>query len=164
MYETVSEKRGAGGMNPKFIEHIHLDIPKPLTPKIDDFGNTVAQITNKAIIKAVEQIDDAILNEIVAIARSEGIDDIYLLDKKNIVSAFEKQIPKKVKRVTWIFKNENAMRLAIESDVLTKDNHVTINHCPCCDKEPIVVKYLSPPRYDLYCRNCGQALDWSDTE
>ena len=80
------------------------------------------------------------------------------------IPALEKQIPKKVKRVTWIFKNKNAMRLAIESDVLTKDNHVTINHCPCCDEEPIVVKYLSPPRYDLYCRNCGQALDWSDTE
>ena len=80
------------------------------------------------------------------------------------VSALEKQIPKKLKKVTWIFKNRNDMRLATESDVLTENNHITINHCPCCDEEPIVVKYLSPPRYDLWCRKCGQALDWSDTE
>lgn len=80
------------------------------------------------------------------------------------ISALEKQIPKKLKKVTWIFKNKNDMRLATESDVLTEDNHITINHCPCCDEEPTAVKYLSPPRYDLYCRKCGQALDWSDTE
>ena len=82
--------------------------------------------------------------------------------KEFVVSAIEKQIPKKLKKVTWIFKNKNDMRLATESDVLTEDNHITINHCPCCDAEPIVVKYLSPPRYDLYCRKCGQALDWGD--
>ena len=79
-------------------------------------------------------------------------------------TALEKQVPKKLKKVTWIFKNKNDMRLATESDVLTKDNHITINHCPCCDEKPTVVKYLSPPRYDLYCRKCGQALDWSNTE
>ena len=80
------------------------------------------------------------------------------------MKALEKQIPKKLKKVTWIFKNKNDMRLATESDVLTEDNHITINHCPCCDEEATVVKYLSPPRYDLYCRKCGQALDWSDVE
>lgn len=83
---------------------------------------------------------------------------------KTAKSAIEKQIPKKLKKVTWIFKNKNDMRLATESDVLTKDNHITINHCPCCDEQSTVVKYLSPPRYDLYCRKCGQALDWSDTK
>ncbi len=91
-----------------------------------------------------------------------GLDFVKALDIA--ISALEKQIPKKLKKVTWIFKNKNDVRLATESDVLTKDNHITINHCPCCDEEPTVVKYLSPPRYDLYCRKCGQALDWSDTE
>ena len=83
---------------------------------------------------------------------------------KLIDIAIEKQIPKKLKKEIWIFKNKNDMRLATESDVLTKDNHIKINHCPCCDETPTVAEYLSPPRYDLYCRKCGQALDWSDAK
>ena len=106
---------------------------------------------NISILEEVKEPDDA------------GY-ELQLEHEKFVFECIEKQIPKKLKKVTWIFKNKNDMRLATESDVLTKDNHITINHCPCCDEKPTVVKYLSPPRYDLYCRKCGQALDWSDTE
>lgn len=57
-----------------------------------------------------------------------------------------------------------AIKNAPKADVLTENNHSIINHCPNCNEWVTVQKYLSPPKYDLYCRNCGQALDWSDTE
>ena len=132
-------------MKPKFIKRIHLNIPKPLIPKIDDFDKTAVQITNKAMIKAVEQIDDAIFNEIVAIARSEGIDDIYLLDKMNIVSALEKQIPKK----PTPHKVEGG-KIKIGNGWWCEGT--TVYRCPCCNE------FISRT-YD-YCYKCGQALDW----
>ena len=87
----------------------------------------------------------------------------YLLAVK---SALEKQIPKKPRKEIWVDdeKRKGDVRLATKDDVLTKNNHGTITHCPNCDEWVTVQKYLSPPKYDLYCRNCGQALDWSDTE
>lgn len=79
--------------------------------------------------------------------------------------ALEKQIPKKPRKEIWVDdeKRKGDVRLATKDDVLTKDNHGTITHCPNCDEWVTVQKYLSPPKYDLFCRNCGQALDWSDT-
>lgn len=94
---------------------------------------------------------------------SEDCDNEEL--SKMIDVAIEKQIPKKLKKVTWVFKNENDMRLATQSDVLTKDNHVSINLCPNCKERVMRYKYLRPPNdKDYYCKHCGQALDWSDTE
>ena len=95
---------------------------------------------------------------------AEDVDNKEL--HKMIDIALEKQIPKKPIKEIWVDdeKRKDDVRLATENDVLTKENHVIINHCPCCNQQPIIVKYLSPPRYDLYCRKCGQALDWSDTE
>jgi flavoprotein len=133
-------------MNIKFGEHIRLDSPKPISIE-NDFSNAiVTKITSKAVIKAVEQIDDAILNEIVAMARSEGIDDIYLLDKKNIISALSKQIPKKVEKIKSGFKSFNYV-------------------CPECAYRQISQiegEWIAGQHYN-YCSNCGQALDWSDT-
>lgn len=88
------------------------------------------------------------------------------LELKVVLSnALEKQIPKKPREEIWVDdeKRKGDVRLATESDVLTKDNHSIITHCPNCDEWVTVQKYLSPPKYDLYCRDCGQAIDWSDT-
>lgn len=84
-------------MTPKFMEHIHIDVPKDLTPKFDEFGNMVVSATNQMIVQQVEGIDDAICKQIHDMAVANGIDDVYVLDKKQILSALEKQIPKKPK-------------------------------------------------------------------
>lgn len=78
----------------------------------------------------------------------------------------EMQIPKKPKKEILVDdeKRKDDVRVATKEDVLTENNHSIINHCPNCNEWVTVQKYLSPPKYDLYCRNCGQALDWSDTE
>ncbi len=94
----------------------------------------------------------------------EGIK--YAECEKVVLTALEKQIPKKLRKEIWVDdeKRKGDVRLATKDDVLTKDNHDIITHCPNCDEWVTVQKYLSPPKYDLFCRNCGQALDWSDTE
>ena len=94
---------------------------------------------------------------------------IYCADKETfekVKKAVEKQIPKKPKKEILVDdeKRKGDVRVATKEDVLTENNHSIINHCPNCNEWVTVQKYLSPPKYDLYCRNCGQALDWSDTE
>jgi hypothetical protein len=124
-------------MTPKFIEHIHLDIPKNLTPKVDEIGDLVCNISNKMYVQQVEKIDNELCKQIRDIAVANGIDDIYLLDKNEIISALEKQIPKKP-LIPW-------------------DSMTGTYYCPNCI-EGIIFDRKN------YCCDCGQALDWSDTE
>ena len=86
---------------------------------------------------------------------------------KTAITALEKQIPKKPIKQIWVDdeKCKGNVRLAIKDDVLTKDNHSSINLCPNCKEWVMRYKYLRPPNdKDYYCKHCGQALDWSDTE
>ena len=63
---------------------------------------------------------------------------------KVAVKALEKQIPKKV-------------------ELYTNDGNFKWQNypCPCC-KEMLGLNINK--RYVKFCPNCGQALDWSDTE
>ena len=117
-------------------------------------------------------------NEIRCVQRSKFCDRVcnkceLVKEDKPLIEAYgvavlaiEKQIPKKPRREIWVDdeKRKGDVRLATKDDVLTKDNHDTITHCPNCDEWVTVQKYLSPPKYDLFCRNCGQALDWSENQ
>ena len=126
-------------MKPKFIEHIHLDIPKDLTPKEDALGNTICNITNKILVEQVEKIDNKICERIKDIAILNGIDEIYVLDRNAIISALEKQMPKKP--------------LEIEGDYTA-----LYGICPNCKNT------ICDNEDYKYCNDCGQALDWSDSE
>ena len=72
-------------------------------------------------------------------------DDEY----KTIVSALEKQIPKKP--IKYIVPAE---RIKIRNTYWGKDT--TIYKCPHCNN------YISIT--NIHCHECGQALDWSDTK
>ena len=113
-------------MTPKFMERIQLS-----TPKIADMGEFKIGMEINTLIQPVENLDDAISKEIIKMCEEKGINDLWLLDKKKIVSALEKQIPKKP----------------------SETDKARCIHCAC------VVK-----RDERFCKNCGQALDWSDTE
>jgi tRNA(Ile2) C34 agmatinyltransferase TiaS len=126
-------------MKPKFIEHIHLDIPKDLTPKENAFGDMVCSITNKIMFEQVEKIDNEICERIKDIALLNGIDEIYVIDRNAIISALEKQIPHKLAPKT------------------SKGNEV-----PVCGKCNGIMDLMQGELN--YCPKCGQALDWSDTE
>lgn len=104
---------------------------------------------NEVCIKWRKDLDNAILGEIKARAIENGIKTEYLLNEKAIISALEKQIPKK---------------LITE----TEDDREFIDYlCPSC-KVTLQQKYKQSKISTIYkykhCPDCGQALDWSDTE
>lgn len=66
------------------------------------------------------------------------------------IEALEKQIPKKPIQANYIVKVNGV-------DTLLDENEFT--KCPSCTYKDTEVKHGQK-----YCRICGQALDWSDTE
>lgn len=92
---------------------------------------------NKVLIKWQKDIDDAVLGEIKEKAVEHGISTEYLLNEKAIISALEKQIPKK-------------LRVDDEGWLC----------CPKCDETfKLHNQYHEKNRY---CGNCGQKIDWSE--
>lgn len=119
-------------MKPKFIERFQLS-----APKIAEMGEFEIGMKINTLIQPVESLDDAISKEIIKMCEEKGINDLWLLDKKAIVSALEKQIPKK--------------------PLFPWDSMTGTYCCPNC-KEGIVFDRKN------YCCECGQALDWGDSE
>jgi hypothetical protein len=66
-------------------------------------------------------------------------------DSNEINSAIEKQIPKKC------------------TDGFHKEK-VIDGRCPTCSFRQSIGDIEWKRQFNKYCRNCGQALDWSDTE
>ena len=91
------------------------------------------------IKRMTEEIDKAVLGEIKEIAKENGLERQIILNERNIVSALEKQIPKKP-ILDCIFPSGIKWYL-----------------CPACNHNGI-------EKVGNYCHSCGQALDWSDTE
>ena len=135
-------------MIPKFIERIHVDIPKDLITKFDENMDMVCGVVNKVCVQQVEAVGSEIINQIRDIAVANGIDDVYVLKKKDILSALEKQIPKEPTHEATLYK------------CLT---------CPNCKN--VIDEFMEfvpeQPKIRVknpHCKYCGQALDWSDTE
>lgn len=99
---------------------------------------------SEVCIKWQKDLDNAILGEIKRKAIEHGIKTEYLLNEKAIISALEKQIPKK--------------------PIITAFNV----YCPQCNhdlgKDRAKREALSNFKCFCYCSACGQALDWGDTE
>jgi hypothetical protein len=104
---------------------------------------------NEVCIKWRDDIDNAILGEIKEKAIAHGIKTEYVLNKKAIIFALEKQIPKKP--TPQIVKGGKRL---IGNGWWC--NGTTVYKCPNCND------FISRT-YD-YCYKCGQALDWSDTK
>ena len=70
-----------------------------------------------------------------------GDDEIYKADieaLKTAISALNKQIPRKpIEKSPWVY------------------------HCPRCDSRTIEDAFIKKFKF---CPDCGQALDWSDTD
>lgn len=102
---------------------------------------------NEVVVKWKNDIDNAILGEIKHKAIDNGIKTEYVLNEKAIISALKKQIPKKPD---------------YEADGYA-------DGVLCCDyaKCPVCGHDFEEGINDWgcgYCSDCGQALDWSDTE
>ena len=104
-------------------------------------------ITYKCGIAVAENFDEAVHREIIDIAKEEGLNSLFLLNKKDIASALKKQIPKKPINKT-----------KCDCTIAKLYENCNIVVCPCCGGR---LKLKSKGKY---CDKCGQALDWSDTE
>ena len=126
------------GKVPEFIKHIDISIPKI---SVDEF-TLATQGLRKLSVQIADQTDNLIIDGIREIAEKEGITDLYIINKKNVVAALKKQIPKKP---------------IIADEKLNK-----VVRCPHChhklgEDRPWVRDYLN-------CYKCGQALDWGQEE
>lgn len=121
---------------PEYIRHIKIDIPKRIETHFDEMGDLVSSTVNQIMMKQVERIDNELCKQIHDIAVSSGIDEVYVLDKRTILSALEKQIPRKPVPTPQPCKSRFA--------------------CSICDK-----RLYSKQKF---CDRCGQALDWSDAK
>jgi hypothetical protein len=99
-----------------------------------EFDNLVHKITEKTIAQFVDEYDDYIVSQIANTARENGISDLTILNKKAILDAMRKQMPRKPE--------------------LAKSG--LYGNCAVCGK----VVHIG----NRYCDNCGQALDWEVTD
>ncbi len=70
--------------------------------------------------------------------------------------ALEKQIPKKV--ILGYDEQDYVCCPQCKSEIAPMDDDCLLYHCPGCGEKDAILQG------DNYCFNCGQALDWSDTQ
>ena len=101
-----------------------------------------------------EEVDNAVLGEIKEIAKENGLEREIILNEKNIVSALKKQIPKKA--------TEETINRGID---ISGEYDIDFNLCcPACGGVVGTFEGEVDEYFVKYCPNCGQALDWGDTE
>ena len=118
-------------MNDKFKIKYNFGKHYTLNPNFIDLkGDPVGKFIQKAQVRMQENLEDAVCDAIAKEAQAQGFTDLFVLDKKRIISALEKQIPKEV-------------------------NYTSPGTfcCPNCWNDELVA-------HDKHCKNCGQALEW----
>lgn len=118
----ANEKRTELGARFQFPENVEFSM--------DGF---VSKITEKMVCEMAEKYDDFVVESIAEVARKAGVSDCTVLNKKAILKAIEKQIPKKPVEIA---KSELYGRCAICGNTVHVGNR--------------------------YCDQCGQSLEWED--
>ena len=96
----------------------------------------IQTMIDRLIIERNKAVDSAVIMEIQKIAVENGIETKFILNEKNIIDAFKKQIPQKPKG----------------------DYHSCPHYrCPNCNSS---VKMYEKDNTYPRCAFCGQALDW----
>ena len=110
----------------------------------------VNPIVHKIAVAMAEHYDDAVTEAIAKAAKAEGITELTVLNKSAIISAIQKQIPKKPEFVDIRFRNHG--RSVADGVSLSK-----CYKCPSCWSHIFHVWDS-----EKYCVHCGQALDWAE--
>jgi 6-phosphogluconate dehydrogenase len=115
----------------------------------NSFATSVTEITQKIAVIMNDNVENAIIDKIIQEAKQEGVTDLFILNKQAIMEAIKKQIPAKA-----IPHKVDVEKIKIRGVNWCKNT--TIYKCPCCDD------FISIT--NKHCHECGQALDWGDTE
>lgn len=116
---------------------MHINIPAQSIDLSEGVNSYVAKIA----VQIQETVDNAIVDEIVKVAKEQGISDVYLLNKKNILPALKKQL------------------MPMKPNYVDEDDYAK---CPTCGHDDF--EYGMDNWGCNHCPKCGQALDWSDVE
>ncbi|MBR5874834.1 MAG: hypothetical protein IKY90_08910 [Oscillospiraceae bacterium] len=100
-----------------------------------------AKITQNISVQMTDRMDDAVIEAIEKAAKEAGITDLFIINKKSVIDALKKQIPKKVKA--------------------EKYKYGKTYHCPVCN---IFVGYEDDLSLPKYCKCCGQALSYDEVQ
>lgn len=154
--------------------------PENVESNSDDL---MMSVTEKLCVQMVDNYETAVAEEIASAARSAGVTDCTVLNKKAILDALNKQIPTKPLHIhevypthdwnrdddgeidTWAmcsdFHNGPLCRRCYHSPCVHCDPNwedgecvVDEDHCPSCNK--------NVSRHIKFCSECGQALDWGN--
>lgn len=119
----------------QFPENFHIE-----------YDGMQGKIENQIVVTMAEKYDNFVAEQIAMEARASGVSDLTVLNKAAILEALERRTPRKPIRANRIIiKNGTAY--------LNDDNEYW--KCPMCTS-------LDVPLLEnqLYCHNCGQAIDW----
>lgn len=106
------------------------------------------RLTEKIFVQMVDNYETAVAEEIASAARAAGVTDCTVLNKKAILDALNKQMPKKPTYVDTRFRNHGRH----VGDGVSLDK---CYKCPTCWSHIFHVWDS-----EKYCVYCGQALDW----
>lgn len=112
-----------------------------------DMGNNTYSIVNKAIISMQENIDDKLCEYIREVAMDNGIDTVYVMDKKFIAEAIKHHSPMLVDRYT------HEIQLERPGDFGLQDTPI----CPNCKE---TLKFW----HQKFCEKCGQHISWENCD
>ena len=119
----------------------------PENQKIES-DDLLMRVTDKIVVQMLDNYETAVAEEIASAARAAGVTDCTVLNKKAILDALNKQIPKKPTYVDTRFRNHG--RSVADGASLSK-----CYKCPTCWSHIFHVWDS-----EKYCVYCGQALDW----
>ena len=128
---------------PQWGSRFHF--PENQEIKYDDMQMRVSE---KIFVQMVDNYETAVAEEIASAAKSAGVTDCTVLNKKAILEALEKQIPKEPIYVDTRFRNHGRH----VGDGVSLDK---CYKCPTC-RSHIFHVWDS----EKCCVYCGQALDW----
>lgn len=103
--------------------------------KIDAYDGLVIKTTTNLIAQMVDDYEDYVVERIAKSARENGISDLTVLNKRMILDAIKKQSAQKPVDVS---KSELYGRCAVCGQVVHVGNR--------------------------YCDQCGQKIDWGDSD
>lgn len=68
-----------------------------------EIEDSIARVTGNICVQMAEQYDDAVVAEIANAARAAGVSDCFVMNKKAIIKALERQTPKKPMEDGWLY-------------------------------------------------------------